>query len=255
MEKENILIGRNTVREAIKSGRSIDAVFVAKDSRDGSLREILALAKKQGIVVKETVKSKLDELSMPFGYQGRPGNHQGIVAQVSSIVYAELEDIFKRAEEKGEPPFLVALDGITDPQNLGAIVRSAEVLGAHGVVILKRRSASMTAAACKTACGAEEYIPIARVNNLAAAIDEVKKRGVWAAAADMDGQDVFGADLTGALMLVIGAEGEGVSRLVKERCDFTVRIPVRGHVESLNASAAAAVLLYEKVRQDAEKKK
>ena len=148
MEKENILIGRNTVREAIKSGRSIDAVFVAKDSRDGSLREILALAKKQGIVVKETVKSKLDELSMPFGYQGRPGNHQGIVAQVSSIVYAELEDIFKRAEEKGEPPFLILLDGIEDPHNLGAIIRTANLAGAHGVIIPKRRAVGPCQVGC-----------------------------------------------------------------------------------------------------------
>ena len=254
MEKENILIGRNTVREAIKSGRSIDAVFVAKDSRDGSLREILALAKKQGIVVKETVKSKLDELSMPFGYQGRPGNHQGIVAQVSSIVYAELEDIFKRAEEKGEPPFLVALDGITDPQNLGAIVRSAEVLGAHGVIIAKRRNAPLSAAAMKAACGACEYLPVAKVTNLNQTLEILKEQGIFVASAVMGGTEISKVNLKGAMCIVIGGEDEGVSQNIVKNSDFQVGIPMMGNINSLNASCAAAVIIYEKIRQDREGK-
>jgi len=251
VEQENLLIGRNTVREAIRSGRGIEAVFVAQEAPDGSLREILRLAKDRGIVVKKVARSKLDELARPFGYGGRPGNHQGIVAQVAAVKYAQMEDVFARARQKGQPPFIIALDGVTDPHNLGAVVRSAEVLGAHGVVIPKRRSAGMTAAACKTASGAQEYIPIVRVGGLVQTIEEVKARGVWVACADMSGQSAFAADLTGPLMLVIGAEGEGVSRLVREKCDLTVKVDVCGQIDSLNASAAAAVLMYEKTRQEA----
>lgn len=247
---ENIIIGRNTVREAIRKERSIDAVFVQKGIADGSLREIIGQAKRRGIIIKEVPKSRLDEISMPFGYADRPGNHQGIAAQVASIVYSDIEDVIALAKERGEAPFLIALDGITDPQNLGAIVRSAEVLGAHGVLIPRRRNASMTAAACKTACGAEEYIPIVKVGNLCATLQELKERGIWIAAADMDGQTAQNANLTGALCLVIGAEGEGVSRLVKKECDFTIKIEMKGRVQSLNASAAAAILMYEKLRQD-----
>lgn len=249
----NYIIGRNTVREAVKSGRSIDAVYYS-GKPEGSLREILALAKKNHLVVKEVPKNKLDEIAMPFGYDGRTGNHQGIAAQVAGVQYVEIDDMFARAEERGESVFLVALDGVTDPGNLGAIVRSAEVMGAHGVILPSRRSAGMTAAACKTASGAEEYIPIARVGNLAAALEELKRRGVWVACADMEGQEARKTDLTGPLALVIGSEGEGISHLIRQRADYTVKIEVRGRVDSLNASAAAAVLMYEKVRQEAEKR-
>ena len=249
----DLIIGRNTVKEAIKSGRDIDAVLVSSSASDGSIKEILSLAKKRGLIIKEVPPKKLDELSMPFGYNGAPANHQGIAAQIPSVSYSDIEDIFAFAEKTGRPPFIIALDGITDPHNLGAIVRSAEAMGAHGVIIPERRSASMTAAACKTACGAEEYLPIVKVANLARTIDDLKKRGIWAAAADMDGQPASKCDLSGALLIVIGSEGEGVGRLVKEKCDFTVKIPLFGNVTSLNASAAAAVMIYEKMRQESEK--
>ena len=246
----DIIIGRNTVREAIRAGRTIEAVLVTRGGMDGSLCELVTLARQRGIVVKEVPRERLDQLAMPFGYHGRPGNHQGIAAEVSNVRYAELEDVFEYAQQKGEAPFIVALDGITDEQNLGAIVRSAEVLGAHGVVVPKRRSASMSAVACKVASGAEEYIPIVRVTNLAATIDQVKERGVWVAAADMSGQSAWQTDLTGPLMLVIGAEGDGVSRIVKERSDYVVKIEQKGKIDSMNAAAAAAVLMYEKQRQE-----
>lgn len=251
MDEQEIIIGRNSVKEAIRAGRSIEAIYVSARS-EGSIREILALAKKNGLVIKEVPKTKLDEMSLPYGHEGKPGNHQGIAARVSEVAYKNVEDMFALAEERGEPPFLIMLDGIEDPFNLGAIVRSAEVLGAHGVILPKRRSAGMTASACKTASGAQEYLPIARVTNLAQTIEEVKQRGVFVACADMDGQEAAKANLAGAMMLVIGAEGEGVSRLVKERSDFVVKIAVKGKIDSLNASAAAAVLMYEKVRQDRE---
>ncbi len=250
IDTNGIVIGRNTVREALKSERSVDAVYVASGAQDGSIRELLALAKKNGVPVKQVPRSKLDEMAMPMGFNGRTGNHQGIAAQVSPVKYAELDDVFAKAESEGRPPFIIALDGISDNQNLGAIVRSAEVFGAHGVIIPRRRSASMTAAACKAACGAEEYIPIVKVTNMASTIDVLIERGVWVASADMGGVPAQKCNLSGALCLVIGAEGEGVSRLVRERSDFVVSIEMKGKIESLNASAAAAVLMYEKTRQD-----
>ena len=249
MNEKEIVIGRNAVREAIRSGRSIEAVYVSARA-EGSIREILALAKKNGVTVKEVPKAKLVELSLPYGHGDAPGNHQGIAARVSGVIYQSIEDMFALAEQRKEAPFLIMLDGIEDPFNLGAIVRSAEVLGAHGVILPKRRSTGMTAAACKTASGAQEYLPIARVTNLAATIEEIKKRGVFVACADMDGQEAAKTNLKGAIMLVIGAEGTGVSRLVKERSDFVVKIAVKGKIDSLNAAAAAAVLMYEKTRQD-----
>lgn len=248
----DIIIGRNTVKEAIKSGRDIDAVIVSETASDGSIREILSLASKRRLIIKRVPPKRLDELSLPFGYNGRPANHQGIAAQIPSVKYSQLDDIFEFADKTGRPPFIVALDGITDPHNLGAIVRSAEALGAHGVVIPERRSAAMTAAACKTASGAEEYIPIVKAGNLARTMDELKKRGVWIAAADMDGVPADKTDLKGPLMLVIGAEGEGVGRLVKEKSDFIVSIPLLGRVASLNAAAAAGILIYEKMRQETD---
>lgn len=245
----NVLIGRNTVREAIKNGRSIDAVYVNKDTIDGSIKDILKLARERALVVKEAPRSKLDEMAMPYGYGGRTGNHQGIIAVVPPMEYAEIEDIFRLAEERKEPPFIVALDGITDQQNLGSIVRSAEEMGVHGIILPKRGSASMTAAACKVASGAEEYIPIVRVSNLVQTMEELKGRGIWIACADMDGVPAGETDMRGAMMLVVGAEGKGVSRLTKEKSDFVVRIETTGKVGSLNAAVAAAVLIYEKKRQ------
>ena len=250
MSDSEIIIGRNTVREALKSGRSIDAVLVEQNAADGSLRELTRRARERGVAVKYTPRRKLDELARPFGFGGRTGNHQGIIALLPGVEYATIDDVFARAEARGEAPFFVALDGVTDPQNLGAVVRSAEVLGAHGVIIPTRRSASMNAAACKTASGAEEYLPVVRVGNLALALAQLQERGVWVAAADMAGTPADEANLTGALCLVIGAEGEGVSRLIREKSDFVVGIETRGQVESLNASAAAAVLIYEKMRQE-----
>jgi len=250
---ENLIIGRNSVREAIKSGRDIDSISVQKGDVDGSLREIITLAKKNHIIVKQVPLQKLDELSMPFGYAGKPGNHQGIAAHVPSFRYAQMEDIFQKAESLGESPFIVILEQITDPHNLGAIIRSAEVFGAHGVVIPARRSAMLTAAVLKAASGAAEYVPVVKVGNLTETIRHLKEKGVWIAVADMDGKPARKVDLTGPLALVIGSEGEGVSRLVKENGDYVVRIEMAGQISSLNASAAAAVLMYEKRRQELER--
>ena len=250
---ENLIIGRNSVREAIKSDRDIDAILVAKGKIDGSLRETIGLAKRKGIPVKEVPVSRLDEMSIPFGYHGKPANHQGIAAQIPSFSYSELEDIFVKAEKRNQPPFMLMLERITDPHNLGAIIRSAEVMGAHGVIIPKRRSAMLTAAAMKAACGAAEYLPVVKVSNLSDTIAKLKERNVWVAAADMDGETADKTNLTGALCLVIGSEGEGVSELVRRNSDFIVSIPILGTINSLNASAAAAVLIYEKQRQERNK--
>ncbi len=248
-----ILLGRNTVREAIRSGREIDTIYMTQ-AAEMNARDIFALAKNAGIPIKRVSKNKIDELSASAAQGESLPNHQGILARVSTIRYSTLEDAKKLAQMRAEPLFLIALDGVEDPHNLGAIVRSAEVFGAHGVVIKKRRSAAMTPAAAKAASGAEEYIPVIRVSNLAALIEEVKKEGVFVAAADMDGTSADRTDLTGAMMIVIGAEGEGVSRLVKEKADFTVKIDMYGQLGSLNASVAAAILMYEKKQQDKRKK-
>ena len=251
-EDNTLLLGRNTVREAIKSGREIDAIYMT-EAAEASAREILALAKTAGIPIKKAHKNKLDELTRFAGYDVKAANHQGIIARAAAIRYSTLEDAEKLAEQRGEPLFLVALDGVEDPHNLGAIVRSAEIFGAHGVVIPKRRSVGMTAAAAKTASGAEEYVPVIKVGNLPAFIDEVKGKGVFVATADMDGVSTDRANLTGAMMLIIGSEGQGISRLVKQKADFTIKIDMYGKINSLNASAAAAVLMYEKKRQDKAK--
>ena len=242
-----ILMGRNAVKEAIKSGRSIDRILVQSDP-DGSLREILALARDSQIQYREVERGKLDELCMPFGHGNKTGNHQGIVAQVPGVQYCEIADILALAKERGEKPFVVLLDGIEDPYNLGSILRSAECAGAHGVIIPKRRAAGVTAAACKASAGAVEYIKVAQVSNLSGAIDRLKDAGLWIAGADMSGKPMSGADFSGALGLVIGGEGKGISELVKKNCDYLVSIPMRGKIESLNASVAAAVLMYEKVK-------
>ena len=245
----NIIMGRNPVKEAIKAGRSIDRILVVNE-HDGSLNEILDLAYEAKLVIRNVDRSKLDEICMPFGHNGRPGNHQGIIAYVPEAEYCELSDILDYAKEKGEPPFIVLLDGIEDPHNLGSIIRSAECAGAHGVVIPKRRSASVTATVVKTSAGATEHMKIAKVVNLPAAIERLKEAGVWVAGADMGGKPMYSADLKGPLALAVGAEGAGISRLVKEKCDFIVSVPLKGQMESLNASVAAAVIMFEKVRQE-----
>ncbi|MGI6664096.1 MAG: 23S rRNA (guanosine(2251)-2'-O)-methyltransferase RlmB [Christensenellaceae bacterium] len=244
----DLIVGRNPVREALKSGREIDTIFL-QDSAEGSVGEILRLAKTARVPIKKVPKKRLDEM-IRMQAEGEAMPHQGVAARVASVAYQTLEDVFLLAEQKGEAPFLIGLDGIEDPHNLGAIVRSAEAFGAHGVVIPKRRSTGMTAVAAKAASGAQEYIPIVRVGNLAQTIEEVQKRGVFVAAADMAGASLSKSNLKGAMMLIIGAEGKGVSRLVKEKADFLVRIDMKGEIASLNASAAAAILLYEKNRQD-----
>ncbi len=250
-EQPYLLIGRNAVREAIKSGRSIDRILVTNE-RDGSLGEIVMLAREQKLVVREVDRKKLDELCMPFGHGGKTANHQGIVAYAAGVTYCEIADILAVAEERGEAPFVVVLDEIEDPHNLGSIIRSADCAGAHGVVIGKRRSASVTAAAVKASAGATEYVKIARVVNINAALAQLKSAGLWVAGADMKGENMRTQVLKGPLALVIGNEGEGLSKLVRDNCDFLVSIPMQGHIDSLNAGVAAAILMFEKKRQDAE---
>ncbi len=250
-EQPYLLIGRNAVREAIKSGRSIDRVLVSTE-HDGSLGEIVTLARERKLVVREVDRKKLDELCMPFGHGGKTANHQGVVAYAAGVTYCEIADILDAAKEKGEAPFVIVLDGVEDPHNLGSIIRSADCAGAHGVIIGKRRSASVTAAAVKASAGATEYVKIARVVNISAALTELKAAGLWIAGADMDGETMRKTAMKGPLAIVIGNEGEGLSKLVRDNCDFLVSIPMQGHIDSLNAGVAAAILMFEKKRQDAE---
>ena len=241
IENPNLIIGRNPVTEAIKSGRTIDKILMQKDS-EGSVRKIAAMAREEGLQLQYVDKIVLDKLA-----PGRP--HQGVAAFAAAHDYCDVEDILAAAEEKGEPPLIVLLDGLEDPHNLGAILRSADGAGAHGVIIPARRSVSLTETVAKASAGAIEYVPVAKVSNLAAAIDDLKAQGIWIAAVDMDGESYSSARLDGPLAIVIGSEGKGVSRLVKEKCDFVVSIPMKGRVNSLNASNAAAVILYEAERQ------
>ena len=248
-----LIMGRNAVREAVRSGRSIDKILVTKEI-DGSLREIINLARDNNIRVDSVVREKLDELCMPFGHGQKTGNHQGIVAMVPGVEYCEIADILNFAKEKGEKPFIIILDGIEDPHNLGSIIRSAVCAGAHGIIIPRRRAVSVTAAACKASAGAVEYAHIARVANIANAIARLKDEGLWIAGADMSGTAMTSARMEGARALVIGSEGDGIGRLVKEKCDFLVSIPMFGQIDSLNAAVAAAVLMFEKRRQDGIRK-
>lgn len=248
-----LIMGRNAVREAVRSGRSIDKILVTKEI-DGSLREIINLARDNNIRVDSVVREKLDELCMPFGHGQKTGNHQGIVAMAPGVEYCEIADILNFAKEKGEKPFIIILDGIEDPHNLGSIIRSAVCAGAHGIIIPRRRAVSVTAAACKASAGAVEYAHIARVANIANAIARLKDEGLWIAGADMSGTAMTSARMEGALALVIGSEGDGIGRLVKEKCDFLVSIPMFGQIDSLNAAVAAAVLMFEKRRQDGIRK-
>lgn len=242
METNNQLEGRNAILEALKSGRDIEKLFVLKGNVEGTIKRIIAQASQKGIVIQEVSRQKLDELS-------QTKNHQGVIALASAHNYAEIEDILENAKQKGEDPFIILLDGITDPHNLGALIRSAECAGAHGVIIPKRRSVGLNATVGKTSAGAIEYMPVARVTNLVKTMEQLKKQGLWFACADMKGLDYFDTNLKGPLGIIIGSEGEGVSRLVKENCDFTVSIPMYGKIDSLNASVAGALFMYEVVRQ------
>ncbi len=243
MEKnKNQLEGRNAILEALRNGRDMEKLLVIKASAEGTIKRIIAQASKKGVVIQEVSRQKLDELS-------QTKNHQGVIAIVSAHNYATVGDILENAKSKGEPPFIVVLDGITDPHNLGAIIRSAECAGAHGVIIPKHRSVGLNATVGKTSAGAIEYMPVARVTNIVKTMEQLKKEGLWFACADMKGLDYFDTNMKGAIGIVIGSEGDGVSRLVKENCDFTVAIPMYGKIASLNASVAAGLLLYEVVRQ------
>ncbi len=240
---ENIQVeGRNAVLEAVNNDSPIDKIMFKKGEIEGSLKLILAKAKQKGIVTQEVTKQKLDEISQTH-------KHQGVIAICPMHEYAEVSDILEAARAKGEDALVIVLDGVTDPHNLGAILRSAEAAGAHGVIVPKRRAASLTAVVAKTSAGAIEYVPVARVTNLTATLKELKKAGLWIAAADASGTSMYKSNLSGPLAIVVGSEGKGVSRLVLSECDFAVSIPMKGKITSLNASVAAAVVLYEAVRR------
>lgn len=240
--KEFIIEGRNAVLEAFRAGKTIDKLFVLDGCQDGPVKSILREAKKTDTIINFVDKERLDRLA-------NSGHHQGVVAQAAAYEYAEVEDILNAAKEKGEAPFIFILDEIEDPHNLGAIIRTANLCGAHGVIIPKRRAVGLTATVAKTSAGAVNYTPVAKVTNIAKTIEELKKEGMWFVCADMDGQMMYDLNLTGPIGLVIGNEGAGVSSLVKEKCDFTASIPMKGDIDSLNASVAAGVLAYEIVRQ------
>lgn len=240
--EKNIIFGRNSVAEAIKAGRPIDSVLVAKGERSGSVPKILADAKNSGIPIKEVDRKKLD-------FMCGHANHQGIIAVGAVKEYSSVDDIFAFAEEKGEPPFIIVCDEIEDPHNLGAIIRTAEAAGAHGVIVPKRRSAPLSFAVSKTSAGAVEFMRVARVTNIPQTLDELKSRGVWVYCADMNGETFYNVDLKGAAALVVGSEGRGVGRLVKEKCDVILSMPMKGKINSLNASVAAGILMYEISKQ------
>ncbi len=243
METEELKIeGRNAVLEAFRSGKTIDKLFVLEGCKDGPVQTILREAKKRDTIVNFVAKERLDQLS-------QTGRHQGVIALAAAYAYGTVEDMLKISEEKGEPPFLILLDNIEDPHNLGAIIRTANLSGAHGVIIPKRRAVGLTAVVAKTSAGAVNYTPVAKVTNLSNTIAELKDKGMWFVCADMGGTPMFDLDLKGPIGLVIGSEGEGVSPLVKKNCDFVASIPMKGDIDSLNASVAAGVLAYEIVRQ------
>ncbi len=232
---ENLIVGRNPIREAIKNGREIERILVQRGELSGSAREIIARARENHIIVQEVDKIRLDAIYP---------NNQGMIAYASAAHYSTVDEMLDEAAAKGESPFLIVLDGITDPHNLGAIIRTAECAGAHGVIIQQRRSVGLTPAAVKAAAGAAEYMKVAKVVNITRTLQELKQHGIWVVGADMGGQKLSETDLSGALALVIGAEGDGISRLVKDECDFMVALPMRGHIDSLNASVAAGTLMY-----------
>ena len=237
--------GRNAVIEAFRSGKTIDKLYVLDGCKDGPVMTIIREAKKHDTIIRYTEKELLDKMS-------KTGHHQGVIANAAAYEYAEVQDILDAAKAKGEAPFIFVLDGIEDPHNLGAIIRTANLCGAHGVIIPKRRAVGLTATVAKTSAGALNYTPVAKVTNLSTTIEELKKEGLWFVCADMGGDTMYKVNLKGPIGLVIGNEGEGVSRLVKEKCDFTASIPMHGNIDSLNASVAAGVLAYEIVRQRME---
>lgn len=243
MRYEELTIeGRNAVMEAFRSGKTIDKLFVLKNCQDGPVNSILREARKHDVIVSFVAKERLDQMS-------KTGKHQGVIASAAAYEYAEVEDILNLAREKGEPPFIFLLDNIEDPHNLGAIIRTANLAGAHGVIIPKRHAVGLTATVAKTSAGALNYTPVAKVTNLGATMEELKKEGLWFVCADMGGTTMYDLNLKGPIGLVIGNEGEGVGRLVKEKCDYVASIPMKGNIDSLNASVAAGVLAYEIVRQ------
>ena len=234
--------GRNAVLEAFRSGKCVDKLFILDGCQDGPVRTIAREARKKDTIINYVSKERLDQLSETRA-------HQGVIAQVAAYEYSTVEDILAKAEEKGEPPFLILLDNVEGPRNLGAIIRTANLAGAHGVIIPKRRAVGLTSTVAKTSAGAINYTPVAKVTNLVRTMEELKEKGIWFVCADMGGESMYRMNLTGPIGLVIGNEGEGVSRLVKEACDFTASIPMKGDIDSLNASVAAGVLAYEIVRQ------
>ena len=245
---EDVLIGRNAVIEAIRSGRGINKLLLADGDKEGSVKEVISLAKEQGIVIQFVERSKIEGIAGGL-------RHQGVLAYVAPVAYSDLETILQAAENKGEAPFLLLLDELEDPHNLGALLRTADATGVHGVLIPKRRSVPLTATVAKTSAGAVEYVPVARIGNIAQTLRKLKDKGFWVAGADMDGsQNYYEADLTGPLVLVVGSEGHGMSRLTKEQCDFIVKMPMAGKINSLNASVAGSILMYESMRQRLQKK-
>ncbi len=240
--EEFTIEGRNAVIEAFRSGKTIDKVFILDGCQDGPVRTIVREAKKAGSLIQYVTKERLDNMS-------QTGKHQGVMAYAAAYEYAQVEDILKAARDKNEPPFIFLLDEIEDPHNLGAIIRTANLCGAHGVIIPKRRAAGLTAAVLKASAGALNYTPVAKVTNIAATIEDLKKEGIWFVCGDMGGEVMYDLNLTGAIGLVIGNEGNGVSRLVREKCDMAASIPMKGDIDSLNASVAAGVLAFEIVRQ------
>ncbi len=240
---DEIVVGRNAVTEALKAGRGINRILVADGGREAALAPLRALAREQAVPVRPATREKLDLLA--------PGmRHQGVLAYAAPVAYATLDDIFARAEAKGEPPLLLLLDEIEDPHNFGALLRTADAAGVHGVLVPERRSCALTATVAKTSAGAVEHVPVARIGNIVQEMKRLKERGLWFVGADMAGaEDIFHADLTGPLVIVIGSEGKGLGRLVKETCDFLVRIPMQGAINSLNASVAGALLMYDARRR------
>lgn len=237
---EDHIVGRNAVMEALKSGRPLDSVLIARGERQGSIGAIMARCRDNGIPIKQTDSRKLDAIAP---------NNQGVIAIAACKDYVTLDELFAAAEAKGEPPFFVVCDELEDPHNLGAILRTAEAAGAHGVVVPRRRSVGLTATVYKASAGAVEYMPVARVANITDALSEMKKRGMWVYGLDMDGEDWCSTDLTGAVAIVVGSEGRGISRLVRESCDFVLSLPMNGNINSLNASVACGIVMYEAARQ------
>ncbi|MCG8541722.1 MAG: 23S rRNA (guanosine(2251)-2'-O)-methyltransferase RlmB [Clostridia bacterium] len=239
----NIIEGRNPVIEALRSGRDIEKILISKGNKEGSIKKIMAMAKENRVFVQYVDKNKINQISTS-------GAHQGVIAYVAAYRYHELEEILDAARSKEEDIILIILDEITDPHNLGSIIRTADAVGVHGVIIPKRRSVGLTAAVAKTSAGAIEYVPVTRVTNLSRTIDYLKEQGIWVVGADMDGEKLhYDSDLAGNIAFIIGSEGKGISRLVKEKCDFLVKLPMKGRVSSLNASVAASILMYEALRQ------